>query len=129
MLHIFTSTVEEYLRNLGRCVEGFEPPTDAEQQFKILSNITKNTKILNSLQVKYSGMSEFVTFTPNATNYHQFNALVSFNAINMMGDKCFIMKANHSNGGIFTATFYQKGHNMIEYISEMESKVEFKFDM
>ena len=129
MENIFTSTVEEYLRNIGRCVEGFEPPTDAEQQFKMLSNIPKNTKILNSLQVKYSGMSEFVKFTPNATNYHQFNALVSFNAINM-DDKCFIMKANHSVSGIFTATFYyKKGQNMIEYISEMGSKVEFKFDM
>jgi len=46
-----------------------------------------------------------------------------------MKNKCFIIKVNHSDCGIFTATFYQKGKkNMIEYISETGSKVEFKFD-
>ena len=124
---VYTFTVKEYLKYIGRCVEPFEPPTDPAEQFRTLSNIQKNEKILKSLQVKYPGMLDFVKFTPNVSNYHQFNALVTFNTINME-NKCYIIKANHSDGGIFTATFYQKGNNMIEYISETGSKVEFKFD-
>jgi len=68
MVHTFT--VEEYLKYIGRCVEPFEPPIDPAEQFRTLSNIQKNEKILKSLQVKYFGMLDFLKFKPNDSNYY-----------------------------------------------------------
>ena len=121
---VCSCTVEEYLRHIGRCVEDFEPPTNPKEQFDILKN---ETKILDSLQVKYPGMRDFMKFIPNERNYHQFNALETFNAVKMHNTR-FRVKANHSNGGIFIAIFYEREPNVVEYVSENNQKTEFKFE-
>jgi hypothetical protein len=127
-------TVEHYLNVLGRICEGFIPPKDPSKQFKLLSNTsinrTQQIPILDSLKVKYNGMRDFVKFTPNADNYHQFNALMTFLSKNPKIDEA-IVKAIHSHGGIFTAKFTRSKAqaNLVEYTSEIGRKTEFTFDI
>jgi hypothetical protein len=122
--------VENYLNVLGRICEGFIPPTDPSEQFRLLSTTPHNKKLYESLKVKYHGMRDFVKFTPNADNYHQFNALATFLRKNPPMDEA-IVKAIHSHGGIFTAKFTRSKvqANLVEYTSEIGRKTEFTFDI
>lgn len=130
---MFTFNVTEYVQGLGRCVEGFNAPLDAKEQFDIIfTNLqySKNKKLLETLRVKYDGMNDFVKFKPDNDNYHQFNALATFVCISPARNEA-IVKAVHSLGGIFEGTFIRSKEktNQIEYISKTGQKTEFTFNM